>query len=135
MPAGSRREGEVTARDALLIGAFQAAALLPGISRSGSTVSAGLFSRLRPEVAGRFSFLLGIPAVIGAELLEVRTLATLDPAALRAVAAGAVVAGLTGVVAIWSLLRLLASQRLAYFSYYLWPLGVCVLLTSRGTGG
>ena len=131
----TRDEARLNVRDALVIGTFQAVALLPGISRSGSTITAGLLSRLRPDVAARFSFLLGLPAVVGAEIMEARTLLALDPASVRAVAAGALVTGATGVVAIWSLLRVLASQRLHYFSYYLWSLGGLVLMASWGKGG
>jgi undecaprenyl-diphosphatase len=131
----TRDETEVGLRDALVIGTFQAFALLPGISRSGSTIAAALVSRLRPDVAARFRFLLGIPAVLGAELLEARAVAGLDPASLQAVAAGTLVAMVTGLVAIVLLMRVMASHRLYYFAYYLWPLGVLVLAMSRGTGG
>jgi undecaprenyl-diphosphatase len=130
-----RDERELGVADALLVGCFQATALLPGVSRSATTITAGLLRRLRPDVAARFSFLVGIPAVIGAQILEFGTLRTLDPASGRAVVAGAVVAGLVGMVAIWSLMRLLASRRLHYFAYYLWPLGALVLMTSWGKGG
>jgi len=131
----TRSEAQVNARDALVVGTFQAVALLPGISRSGSTIAGGLLSRLRGDVAARFSFLLGLPAVAGAELMELRTVVALDPASVRAVTAGALAAGVTGLVAIWWLLRLLSAQRLHYFSYYLWPLGVLVLFASWGGGG
>jgi undecaprenyl-diphosphatase len=130
-----RTEADLRPRDALLIGCFQATALLPGVSRSGTTITAGLLRRLRPDVAARFSFLLGIPAVIGAQLLEFETLRGLDPHSRQAVLAGAVVAGLVGMVAIWALMRLVVSRRLHCFAYYLWPLGVVVLAGSWGRGG
>jgi undecaprenyl-diphosphatase len=130
-----RGERDLGVPDALLVGCFQATALLPGVSRSGTTISSGLMRRLRPDVAARFSFLLGIPAVLGAELLEFGDLRALDPASRHAVLVGAAVAGVVGVVAIWSLMRLLASGRLHYFAYYLWPLGTLVLLASWGGGG
>jgi undecaprenyl-diphosphatase len=130
-----RAERDLGPRDALLVGCFQATALLPGISRSATTIAGGLVRRMRPDVAARFSFLLGIPAVIGAQILEFGTLRALDPDSRRAVLAGAVVAGVVGIAAIWGLMRLLASRRLHYFAYYLWPLGVLVLMTSWGRGG
>lgn len=130
-----RSEADVGTSDALAIGCMQATALLPGISRSATTISTGLLRHLRPDVAARFSFLLGIPAVAGAQLLEMHAIASLEPAARRAVAAGTVVAGLTGVVAIWALMRVMLSERLHWFAYYLWPLGALVLATSWGTGG
>jgi undecaprenyl-diphosphatase len=130
-----RGERDLGVGDALLVGCFQTTALLPGLSRSATTITGGLARRMRPEVAARFSFLLGIPAVAGAQILEFGTLRGLDPASRSAVLVGAAVAGVVGVVAIWSLMRLLASRRLHYFAYYLWPLGVAVLVTSWGRGG
>lgn len=135
MRATARGERELAVPDALLVGCFQATALLPGVSRSATTITAGLVRRMRPDVAARFSFLLGIPAVIGAQILEFGTLRALEPESRRAVAIGALVAGVVGIVAIWSLMRLLASRRLHYFSYYLWPLGLLVLVGSWGRGG
>jgi undecaprenyl-diphosphatase len=135
MPHTTRDEADVNARDALVVGTFQSAALLPGISRSGFTIAGGLLSGLRGDVAARFSFLLGLPAVAGAELVEVRTVLTLDTSEVRAVVVGAFVAGMTGLVAIRWLLRLLGAKRLHYFSYYLWSLGILVLAGSWGRGG
>jgi undecaprenyl-diphosphatase len=117
--AGGRDETQVGARDALLIGCFQALALVPGISRSGSTITGGMLSRLRPDVAARFSFLLGIPAVVGAELVEVPAVLALDRGSLLAVAAGIVVAAGSGALAIWTLLRLLAPGGCTASSFYL----------------
>jgi len=130
-----RTEADVSAVDALAIGCLQATALLPGISRSATTISGGLFRGLRADVAARFSFLLGIPAVFGAQLLEMHAIGSLDPASRDAVLAGTVVAGLTGVAAIWALMRVMRSGRLHYFAYYLWPLGTLVLMSSWGRGG
>src|SRR5690606_28057446 len=62
----------LTARDGILIGLAQALALIPGVSRSGSTITAGLFTGLQREAAARFSFLLGIPAIAGAGALEAK---------------------------------------------------------------
>lgn len=133
--ATARGERDLGVPDALLVGCLQATALLPGVSRSATTITAGLFRGMRPDVAARFSFLLGIPAVAGAQVLEFGTLRALDPESRRAVAVGALVAGVVGLAAIWALLRLLASGKLHYFAYYLWPLGTLVLLASWGKGG
>ena len=131
----SRGEADLGVRDALAIGCLQATALLPGVSRSGTTIAGGLFGGLRPDVAARFSFLLGIPAIIGAQLVELDTILSLDPASLRAVVAGTLVAAITGLLAIWALMRLVLSQRLHYFAFYLWPLGAFVLAAAAGGGG
>jgi undecaprenyl-diphosphatase len=131
----ARAEADVSAADALVIGCLQATALLPGVSRSATTISGALLRGLRPDVAARFSFLLGIPAVLGAQLLEMRAIGSLDPAVRSAVLVGTLVAGVTGVAAIWALMRVMRSGRLHYFAYYLWPLGALVLLSSWGRGG
>ncbi|MGH7893151.1 MAG: undecaprenyl-diphosphate phosphatase, partial [Candidatus Binatia bacterium] len=123
-----RTEEELDATDALTIGAFQALALMPGVSRSGSTISAGLFRRLRTDVAARYSFLLGIPAIAGAELGEAKALLALGPGARTPLAVGIVVSGVTGFAAIWGLLRIVQARRLHYFAYYTWALGVLVLV-------
>jgi undecaprenyl-diphosphatase len=129
-----RDERGVRSRDALAIGCFQAVALLPGISRSGSTISAGLLCGLDDEVAARFSFLLGIPAIVGAEVSELSTVLSLGREAAVPLAAGTVVAGLVGFVAIAGFMRLMQAGRLHYFAYYLWPLGIVVLATALQGG-
>lgn len=125
-PAG-REEGAMGLLDALVIGLFQAAALFPGVSRSGSTISGGMLCGVDRSVAAKFSFLLGIPAIVGAELSEARTLLTLGSADLGSVTLGALVAAGTGFAAIGTLMRLVRAERLHYFSLYLWPLGALVL--------
>lgn len=125
---GARRtEADVTVADAFTIGCFQAVALLPGVSRSGSTIAAALFRRIRSDVAARFSFLLGIPAVVGAEFGEAKILFALGPSARLPLGIGIVVSGLTGLVAIWALMRIVQEGRLHLFAYYLWTLGGLVL--------
>ncbi len=115
-------------RDALFMGCFQVAALLPGVSRSGSTIAAGLFRQLRPEVAARFSFLLGIPAVAGALVVEAPAMMALGPEATTPLAAGVVLSLVTGIAAIWALMQVVRGRWLHYFAYYCWSLGAVVLL-------
>jgi undecaprenyl-diphosphatase len=131
---GGRDEASLGARDALTIGCFQAAALLPGISRSGTTVSAGLLRGLDDEVAARFAFLLGIPAIVGAEVSEMSAVLSLGSDAVLPLAAGTVVAGTVGFLAIAGFMRLIQAGRLHYFAYYLWPLGIFVLAASFSGG-
>jgi len=121
-----RAEGDIGLADALVIGTFQALALLPGVSRSGTTISSGIFRRIRPDVATRFSFFLGIPAIGGALVLEGKDVAALAPELRLPLAIGVLVAFLTGLAAIALLLRVVRTGKLQYFAYYCWVVGVLV---------
>jgi len=114
--------------DALAIGLAQAGAILPGISRSGSTVSAGLWCRLAPAPAAEFSFLMAVPGIAGAALLESRE-AVADIGAVGAIplAAGCVVALVSGVWAIRFLVTVLQRGRLYGFAPYCWAVGALTL--------
>lgn len=119
----------ITTKQALTVGVIQAAALVPGVSRSGSTITAGIFAGLDRVAATRFSFLLAIPATSGAIL---KTL--LDGGAqlgneLGIVIVGIITAFLSGLFAIKFLIRYLAKHDLSVFAYYRICLGVVVLLT------
>lgn len=119
----------VTTRQALTVGVAQAIALVPGVSRSGSTITAGIFAGLDRVAATRFSFLLAIPATAGAIL---KTL--LDGGAeqlsndIGIVLVGIVTAFLSGLFAIRFLIQYLAKHDLAVFAYYRIVLGVFVLV-------
>src|SRR5690606_9932174 len=114
---------------ALWIGLFQAAAVWPGISRSGSTIGAGLFAGLAPGAAARFSFLLAIPAIGGAALLDgLDALPAGLPPATPPLLVGFLAAAGSGYLAIRGLLRLLQGGRLAFFAFYCLALGLLVLL-------
>lgn len=122
-PSEGRGEDEVTYKDALIIGCTQAVAILPGISRSGSTISAGLFSGLSRETAAKISFLLSIPVVGGAFLLEVVDMAqtgfVLDGVSVGACIAGFIASMLSGYLSIKFMLELIRKAKLKYFAYYL----------------
>ena len=115
---------------ALIVGSCQVAALLPGISRSGVTMAAGLVAGLRHEEAARFSFLLATPIILAAGLLEVPNLGSDRPTALLAFAA-AVIAGIVAYVSARFLLRYLRVGRLDPFAYYCAALGLAVLIVVR----
>jgi undecaprenyl-diphosphatase len=125
-PQYARIEG-LSLRTALFVGAFQAGALLPGISRSGITMAAGLVAGLRHEEAARFSFLLATPIILAAGLLEVPSLGSDGPTALVAVGA-AIVSGLVAYASARFLLRYLRLGRLDPFAYYCAALGVAGLV-------
>jgi undecaprenyl-diphosphatase len=128
---GVRALEQLTWRDALWIGLAQGIAVLPGISRSGSTIAMGLFGGLRREDAAEFSFLLFIPAIIGATILKLGE-ALSDPGAHSALwgsyLAGTTVAFLSGVVAIRFLMRFLRERRLTPFAVYCAVSGIVAIL-------
>ncbi len=121
---------QLSLRDGLLIGVAQMFALLPGVSRAGSTITAGLFLGFARPAAARFSFLLGTPAIVGAGLLEgIHLLQTgLSREELVPFAVGMLSAGLTGFAAIWFLLRFLQRYSTSLFVVYRFLLGIGVLL-------
>jgi len=112
--------------DALLIGIAQGVAIIPGISRSGATLSAGLFRGLDRELSGRFAFLLSIPAILGAALLEIRKLgiSTLMPAYLL----GAAAAFFVGLLALKFLMKIIKIGKISHFCYYCWGVGMLMIL-------
>ncbi|MCX7691127.1 undecaprenyl-diphosphate phosphatase [Thermoflexus sp.] len=126
---GERDLGRMGAWDALVIGLAQALSLLPGISRSGSTIAAGLGRGfLRPEAA-RFSFLLGIPALLGAGLVALRDLYVMGfpPDALAPILIGFLSAVLSGYLAIWGLMRMVRRRSLRPFAVYCVGVGILTL--------
>ena len=119
-----RGQDEITIKDALLIGCLQGAAVLPGLSRSGSTIAGGLWFGLSRAAAGRFSFLLSIPAVLGAVLLELKDSFNAPPTSWGPILVGAVVSFLVGLLALRALLWVIRGGKLHSFAYYVFPLGV-----------
>ena len=129
--AVGRRERELTqmdARDGVFIGFAQALALIPGVSRSGATISAGLFRNFDREAAARYSFLLSVPAVVLSGLFELRDVGDGDGTSTAATIIATLVAFGSGYVAIAWLLRYLATHTLGIFVAYRIPLGVLVLV-------
>ena len=124
----SRALASMGVRDALVIGLCQALALVPGVSRSGATISARLFMGMRREEAARFSFLLSLPVIAGAVLLEGRKLFTTAAAPggsvdMALVSAGFAASFVTGILAIRFMLRFLVDHRLDAFVVYRFVLG------------
>ncbi|MBM4403898.1 MAG: undecaprenyl-diphosphate phosphatase [Candidatus Cloacimonetes bacterium] len=104
----------------ILIGLAQSFAMIPGISRSGSTISMALASGIRRRDAAQFSFLLSIPAIIGANLVSLSDLVRLDPAMLTKYLGGFVAAFVSGYLVIAALLALIQRSKLKYFAFYCW---------------
>jgi len=115
-----------------LVGLAQGVAIVPGISRSGSTVSAALLLGMDREQAGRFSFLIAIPAIAGAFVLEVKGVKSLPHTALGPYLAGMVAAFLVGLASIKVFLKAITSQRLTWFAYYCWGVALVSLLLFVG---
>lgn len=114
--------GDIRVADAVVVGLFQALAIAPGLSRSGATIGAGVFRGLRRDAAARFSFLLSIPAILGAGLValpDVPAGADWGPIAL-----GAAVAAVAGFAAIAFLMRYLRTRTMRPFAFY------CVLFAA-----
>jgi undecaprenyl-diphosphatase len=132
---GTKGPDRTTWLDALFIGIAQMAAPLPGVSRSGLTIAAGLARGLSPTWAVGFSLLIAVPAILGAAVKEVKEI---DPSGLSAgyvarALAATVVAGLVGYAAIAWLVRVVRAGRIWYFSVYLILVGLLVLsVATRG---
>ena len=122
-----REEDSVTTRDAVVVGLAQACALVPGVSRSGATISAGLFLGLDRGAAARFSFLLSVPAVVLSGLFELRDIGGEGAAGAAPTAVATVMAFVFGYASIAFLLRFLVRHTTAVFVAYRIVLGVLVL--------
>ncbi len=122
------------ARHALIIGVLQGLAVIPGISRSGATITGGILLGLKRELAARFSLLISIPAILGATLLEVSKLEEQALPPLGPYVTGMLVAGSVGYVAIALILRLVQQERFHLFAWYVWPLGGLVSIGSHLLG-
>jgi undecaprenyl-diphosphatase len=113
---------------ALLIGIAQGIAITPGISRSGTTIAVALLLGLDRDLAARFSFLLSIPAILGAVVLVLKDGVTLQGESFTALGVGFVAAMLVGYGALWMLVALVKRGGLHKFSYYLWPVSILGLI-------
>nr|WP_245998904.1 undecaprenyl-diphosphate phosphatase [Corynebacterium gerontici] len=129
---GSKKRSfdKLTMKDAVIMGLAQCLALIPGVSRSGGTISAGLFVGLNREVAARFSFLLAIPAVLASGLFSLPD--AFDPAAGQAASGaqlflGTAIAFVLGYASIAWLLKFVSHHSFAWFAAYRIPVGLAVM--------
>ncbi len=125
--SGKRQLQRISVRDALFVGLCQSAALLPGISRSGTTIGAGLMCGLEHGAAARFSFLLSIPAIVGATVLNLKDAAFVGSDAIFSYLVGFSTAFAIGYMAIDIVIRFLESQKFHVFGYYCLVVGGAVL--------
>lgn len=128
---GTRKEDQLTWIDALLVGTVQGGAIIPGISRSGSTIAALLLKGVDGETAARFSFLLALPAIFGAALLSVGDMTAVAAADMTGYIAGMLTAFVAGLLSIHLLLAVVRRRRLFAFALYCWLAGGLFLFLSQ----
>lgn len=117
-------------RHALFIGLCQMCALVPGLSRSGSTITGGLFMGFKRELAVKFSFIMSIPAILGANILSLADIAE-NPIAKTDIIpyiAGTVAAAVVGVLAMKLLIYISKKSNFRMFSYYCWVVGILAII-------
>ena len=132
MPQGRKTEKDMTVWDAVFIGVAQAIATLPGLSRSGTTITAGMSRNLHRDFAVKFSFLMSLLSVLGAVLLSLVDVIKdgVEPGILPACLVGMIVAGVTGYFSIKLLQRLVSRGRFGGFAYYCGAVGVISIVLS-----
>lgn len=133
MTPGKRTEKNMRFRDALVIGLCQCVATMPGLSRSGTTITAGIATGLDRTFAMKYSFLLSLPAVLGANLLSfIKAIGSesIEASRIPAYLIGMLAAMLSGIAAI-SLMKLIAKKsKFGWFAYYCWGAGLLTIIFS-----
>ena len=126
---GRKGAKQMSIRDALLIGIFQGLAILPGVSRSGSTISSGLLLGYSKDFMVTFSFILSIPAILGACVLDIPEIIAAGMVySWTVIIAGLVSSAIVGFIAIRLIRYLVINDKFIVFSYYTFALGIVVLL-------
>lgn len=132
-PGGSHLEQKLPWPIALLVGCFQAIAILPGVSRSGSTISGGILCGMERQAAATFSFLIAIPAIAGAVFLDAIKLIKRGEAETNQIpwglySAGVLVSFVVGIAALRLLIQMLSRQKLHWFGYYCLVVGIATIV-------
>ena len=130
MTSGNINLKNISAKQSIFMGIGQACAILPGLSRSGTTIAAGLVMGLDKEFAAKFSFILSIPAILGAFVLQVKDIGGAMDANFLPVILGFIAAFIAGYAAIKWMLNLIQKRSLDIFSYYCWIVGIVVFVGS-----
>ncbi len=112
--------------DSILIGIAQGMAIIPGISRSGATISTGLLTGLDRELSAKFSFLLSIPAILGATVLEVGKMGTIEELGVTLIGTGFAFG--VGILSLTFLIKISKIEKIANFSYYCWIIGLAIII-------
>jgi undecaprenyl-diphosphatase len=132
-PGGSKNISEITFKDAIFIGLAQAVAIIPGISRSGLTVIAGLSRNLDREFAAKYSFILSVPIILGASMFKIRELSSLNIDLSILILSG-FVAAISSYGAMKIFIGLLINRKIYFFSYYLWIISGLTIWISLSKG-
>ena len=130
MPSGEINYDTITKKEALFMGLGQACAILPGLSRSGTTIAAGLTIGLEKEFAAKFSFILSIPAIFGAFVFQLKDIGSAMNVNFLPVFLGFVASIVAGYLAIRWMLDLIQNRNLDIFSYYCWLVSIIVFMGS-----
>ena len=130
MKEGRKSEGGITVLDAIIIGLCQCVAVVPGLSRSGTTITAGIATGLRRDFAVKFAFLMSLPAVLGANILSLVDAAKegINWACVPAYLVGMIVAMASGIAAISLLKNIAQKGKFGGFAYYCWVMGVLSII-------
>lgn len=134
MTPGTKTEKNIRIRDALIIGCCQCVATIPGLSRSGTTITAGIATGLDRGFAMRFSFLLSIPAVLGANILSIFNAVSegFETSLLPVYLVGMLAAVVSGIAAIMLMKLISRKNKFGFFTYYCWAAGIVTLVLSLG---
>jgi undecaprenyl-diphosphatase len=127
IPQSYMKKNRLGFLSSILVGIAQGIAIIPGISRSGSTIVCGLLCGMERELAARFSFLLSIPAIMGALVLQLST-HELSAIEITPMITGFIVAAISGLFALKVLMKMVKRGNLAWFAPYCWIVGLSVIL-------
>lgn len=130
MTSGNINLHNISKKEALFMGLGQACAILPGLSRSGTTIAAGLTIGLDKEFAAKFSFILSIPAIFGAFVFKLKDIGSAMDANFLPIFLGFIAAIIAGYLAIKWMLDLIQNKSLDIFAYYCWVVGIIVFMGS-----
>ncbi|WP_409200228.1 undecaprenyl-diphosphatase UppP [Methanobrevibacter sp. DSM 116169] len=130
MNKGTINFEKIGLKESIFMGLAQACAILPGLSRSGTTISAGLVAGLDKEFAAKFSFIMSIPAILGATLVQITSIGSALSADFLPMLLGFIAAAVSGYLAIRWLLELIQNRSLDIFAYYCWIVGIIVFMAS-----
>ena len=130
MASGNVNMHNISKKEALFMGLGQACAILPGLSRSGTTIAAGLTIGLDKEFAAKFSFILSIPAILGAFVLQVKDIGAAMDSNFLPILLGFIASIIAGYMAIKWMLDLVQNRSLDIFSYYCWVMGIIIFMAS-----
>ncbi len=130
MSSGNVNLNNISKKEALWMGLGQACAILPGLSRSGTTIAAGLTIGLEKEFAAKFSFILSIPAIFGAFVFKLKDIGAAMDANFLPIFLGFIVSIVAGYLAIKWMLDLIQNKSLDIFAYYCWAVGIIVFMGS-----